>query len=153
MAHTPDQQRVLDDIRKYGCHVIHVQRAGGESPYTYTIGIGRTSDAPDVVLFGQPHATAHRLLHAYNQRIRRDERFDVGQVADGFLKGQQVAFRPVAAAHLMPLFAWNAWLHDGPGFRMLQMVYPTLEGIWPWDDMADEWIRRLQPLLDQPTLP
>lgn len=150
MAHTPDQERVLEDIRRYGCHVIHVQGTMDEPPYTYTIGIGRTADAPDAVVFGQPHATAHRLLHAYNVRIRRHERFESGQMAGGFLKGQDVALRPVHPSHHAALFGWNLWLFDGPGFRMQQMVYPSREGIWPWDDLATDWFRRWQPLLERP---
>lgn len=150
MANTPEQTRVLEDIRKYGCHVIQARAHGAEPAYAYTVGIGRTSDAPDVVVVGQPAPASHRLLHAYNLRVRRGERFELGHLADGFLKGQPVAFRPVDVSHHRPRFAWNYWLNGGPGFQMLQMVYPSREGIWPWDPMADGFLRQLQPLLEQP---
>lgn len=151
MANTPDQQRVLDDIRKYGCHAIHVQATEEEPSYTYTVGIGRIWDAADLVVIGQPHPDAHRLLHHYNRLIREGQRFETGQMLSGFLKGQQCVLREVHESHKAALFEWNTWLNDGrTTFPMLQLVYPTVEGIWPWDSLANDWLRRHQPLLSQP---
>jgi hypothetical protein len=150
LKQTPEQQRVLHDISRFGCHAIHVQAAGAQPAYTYTVGIHRTQQLPDLVVFGQPHPKAHRLLHGYNLRLRRGERFVEGQMAGGFLVLQDVALRPVHRSHHAHYFSWNLWLHDGVDFPMLQLVYPTREGVWPWDAMAGDWFRQLQPLLDQP---
>ena len=150
MEQGSDQARVLADIRKYGCHVLQVQADGAAPPFAYTLGIGRTSDSPDVAVFGQPAPAAHRLLHHYNKRVREGERFEAGQVLSGFLKGSDCVLRPVHPSHHRDFFGWNVWLHDGPGFRMLQLVYPTVEGIWPWDPMANDWLRRWQPNLELP---
>ncbi|KFN48206.1 hypothetical protein N790_06785 [Arenimonas malthae CC-JY-1] len=150
MALNADQERVLADIRKYGCHVIQVLAEGDLPPYAYSIGISRTSDSPDVCVFGLPADKSHRLLHHYNKRVREGERFESGQVLQGFIKGMDCVLRPVHESQLREHFGWNLWLHDGRPFPMLQLVYPTNEGIWPWSEMASDWLRRWQPLLEQP---
>ncbi len=150
MSLEQDRERVLADIGKYGCHAIHVQAQGELPAYTYTVGISRTSDAPDIAVFGLQHAPGHRLVHAYNVRVRRGERFAVGQMAAGFLKGQDCALRPVHPGHCAAYFEWNSWLHEGRDFPMLQLVYPSMEGIWPWDAMASAWLRQNQPMLSEP---
>ncbi|RUX71406.1 DUF4262 domain-containing protein, partial [Mesorhizobium sp. M7A.F.Ca.CA.004.08.2.1] len=33
-------------------------------------------------------------------------------------------------------------------FRVLQLIYPTVDGIWPWQAEASNWFRAWQPLLD-----
>lgn len=150
MSLEQDRERVLADIKKYGCHAIHVQADGALPAYTYTVGISRTCDAPDIAVFGLQHAPGHRLVHAYNVRVRRGERFASGQLAAGFLKDQDCALRPVHPSQCAAYFEWNGWLHDGREFPMLQLVYPSMEGIWPWDAMASAWLRQNQPLLSEP---
>ena len=81
---------------------------------------------------------------------REGERFESGQVLQGFITGMDCVLRPVHASQLREHFGWNLWLHDGRPFPMLQLVYPTNEGIWPWSEMANDWLKRWQPLLEQP---
>ena len=142
------QARILEDIRKFGCHVIQVQGNGPHPSFAYSVGIGRTSDRPDVCVFGLPAPSAHRLLHHYNKRVREGERFEAGQVLQGYIKDTDCVLRPVDPSHHEALFGFNVWLHDGPRFRMLQLVYPTVEGIWPWSELANDWLRQQQPILE-----
>lgn len=150
MAFEEEKARILADVRKYGCHVVQVLAEGDLPPFAYTVGIGRTSDSPDACLFGLPADKSHRLLHHYNKRVREGERFEAGQVLQGFLQGQDMVLRPVHPSQLAAHFGWTAWSFDHRPFTMLQLVYPTIEGIWPWDEMANDWLRRWQPLLEQP---
>ena len=70
MALSADQERVLADIRKYGCHVIQVQGNGPHPSFAYSVGIGRTSDSPDVCVFGlpAPSASTHVTPRSFNAR-------------------------------------------------------------------------------------
>lgn len=150
MAMDAQQEQLLADLGKYGCQSIHVQAEGDLPTYTYSAGVGRTSYAPDIVVFGQPHAVAHRLVHMYYKRLREGALFETDQPIAGFLRNQDCQLRSVHPSWHTILFGWNVWLHDGPSFRMRQLVYPTVEGIWPWDAQANAWLRRNQPLLSQP---
>ena len=38
-----DEQKALDDIEKYGCHIIYVMAEGEAPPFSYSIGIWRST--------------------------------------------------------------------------------------------------------------
>lgn len=144
------ERRTLSDIEQYGCHVIHVLEEDGLPPFAYSVGVEKSSGAPEVVVVGLKQPLARFIVNEYNHRVRRGERFQAGQCAAGFLEGFECRFLAVDPSHYREYFGWDLWLYKGAGFRVLQLVYPTVDGIWPWDAQADEWLRNRQPLLDRP---
>ncbi|TIR44638.1 MAG: DUF4262 domain-containing protein, partial [Mesorhizobium sp.] len=62
-------------------------------------------------------------------------------------------FGAVHPAHYPEYFGWGIWFYDGPVFRIMQLIFPTTSGVWPWDAEAGEWFCKRQPSLDQPPLP
>jgi hypothetical protein len=143
-------QKTIADVEQYGCHVIHVMEEGDLPPFAYSVGIEKTSQAPELVVIGLKQPLAHSIINEYNRRVREGERFQAGQTVSGFLGGFDCQLRSVDSSHYREHFGWNLRFYNGAGFRVLQLVYPTVEGIWPWDADATEWFRRRQPLLDVP---
>ncbi len=146
------EQKALADIDKYGCHVIHVAAEDELPPFSYSVGIERSSGAPEVVVVGLEQPIAHFVVNEYNRRIQEGEVFTAGHTYGDFLEGFLVGFEQVEESFYPEYFGWNLWLYDGPSFRVLQMVYPTTSGIWPWNASAD--FREWQPILTRrPALP
>ena len=140
-------EKALADIEQYGCHVIHVHEEGDLPPFSYSVGIQQSSGAPEVVVIGLKEPISHYAVNEYNRRVRSGERFYPGQFYSGFLEGFDVQFVVVDRAHYEEYFGWNRWLYDGNEFDVLQMVYPSTDGVWPWGAAASSWFRTRQPLL------
>jgi hypothetical protein len=102
-----------------------------------------------VVVIGLKREMAHFVVNEYNHRVRAGERFLPGQRYAGFLEGFDVQFEVVAKKHFRNYFGWGRWLYKGDHFEVLQIVYPTTTGVWPWDDAADDWFRARQPRLSE----
>jgi hypothetical protein len=66
---------------------------------------------------------------------------------EGFLEGFKVQFEAVASERFDEYFGWNKWLYRGKNFEVLQIIYPTTDGVWPWEPAASEWFRQRQPIL------
>jgi hypothetical protein len=91
------------------------------------------------------------IINEYCRRVRGGERFRVGERASGFLGGGfDCQFGAVHPDHYPDYFGWDIWFYDGPDFRIVQLIFPSTSGVWPWDAEADEWFRKRQPLLDTP---
>lgn len=146
----PDEEKALADIEKYGCHIIHVMAEGEAAPFSYSIGIWRSTGAPELVEVGLKPPIAQFAINEYNRRVRSGERFEDGQFAGGFLEGFDCLFREVDRAHYRDYLGWARWLYRGNDFPTLQLVYPTTSGVWPWQPEASEWFRRWQTLLVPP---
>lgn len=141
------EQKALEDIERYGCHILHVMEEGELPPFSYTAGIQRTSSAPELIVVGLKQPMAQFVLNEYNRRVREGERFSDGQLSSGFLDGFDCLFREVDRANYREYLGWDIWLYDGESFDALQLVYPNTRGVWPWQPEADQWFKCWQPIL------
>lgn len=142
--------RVLHDIETYGCHVVHVLEDEEHPPFSYSVGIGKMSKQPEVIVVGLARDLAHFVVNEYNARVRAGETFAAGKRYDGFLDGHAVEFEIVDPRHYHAYLGWNQWLYEGDGFDALQIVYPSTDGEWPWDDEVAESFAEQQPLITAP---
>jgi len=142
-------QKALDDIEQYGCHVINVMEGDDEPSFTYSIGINKKQKKPDVVILGLKNELAHSITNNYKNRLLDGEIFEPGNYYSGFLGDFDVCFVKVSRKHFKEYFGWGLWLHNGDNFEMLQMVWPTTEGVWPWDENKSEFYNWAQPILNE----
>lgn len=132
------EQKALDDIERHGCHVLHVLEGDGHPEFTYSIGIEKHSGHPDVIVVGFKREIGFWVVNEYNRRVLAGETFEVDRPYAGFLEGFDVMFKEVEKVHYKEYVGWGRWLHGGNDFRVLQLVYPSTSGIWPWDENAPE---------------
>jgi hypothetical protein len=132
----PEEQRALQDIDQFGCQVQHVLEEGDLPPFSYSIGITKTSGKPELVVVGLKQAIAHFVINDYNKRVQAGETFEIGNFYGGFLEGFDCTFEPVSKTHFEEYFGWARWLYGGNDFEVLQLVYPTTSGVWPWSPDA-----------------
>lgn len=142
------EKKCLDDIEKYGCHAIHVLAEGDLPPFSYSVGVERTTQCPEVIIIGLRRGLAQFMINEYCARARAGEAFCAGQRAEGFLEGFDCEFREVSTSHYQAYVGWNMWLYGGPKFRLLQLVYPSTQGVWPWAEDGEVAFRAWQPLLE-----
>ena len=142
------ERNIHKNIEEYGCSVTSVADPdGNEPPFSYSIGIAKTALAPELIVVGLKPEMGHWLVNEYNRRVKSGERFVPGVLYLGFLQGFAVQFSPVAREHREGYMRSATWLHQGPEFEALQLIWPSTSGVWPWDPEADVWLRDNQPLL------
>jgi hypothetical protein len=142
-----ERREVMRDIRKYGCQVIHVLEDEKNPPFSYSVGIRESSQAPELIVIGLRQEMAHFVVNEYNRRIRTGEEFATGQEYEGFLNEFPVLFEKVLKKHRDKYLRWDLWFYRGKPFDALQLIYPTTKGIWPWEKRSSKWFRGYQPLL------
>jgi Domain of unknown function (DUF4262) len=142
-----NERKALANIEQYGCHIIYVMAENDLPPFAYTIGIQRTSKAPELMVIGLKQPIAHFILNEYNRRVQKGEKFSEDQMYSGFLEGFECTFKKVDRTHYPEYLGWSLWLYDREEFDTLQIVYPNTSGIWPWQNEASTWFKSWQPLL------
>lgn len=142
-------RKALSDIKTYGCHVINVMEGEGLPAFTYSIGINKQQNQADVVIIGLESPLAHAMVNDYKNRLLSGEVFESGKFYADFIDNFDVCFLPVAKQHYQEYFAWGLWLHDGDDFEVMQMIWPTSKGLWPWDNNNSEYYQWVQPLLNE----
>src|SRR5690606_20073842 len=142
------ERNILRHIEEHGCSVTSVfDPDENDPPFSYSIGISKSSGAPEIIIVGLSSKLAHWMVNEYNRRCQAGERFQPGVLYLGFLEGFAVQFGQVAREHRAEYMRSACWLHGGPEFEAVQLIWPTTSGVWPWESEASEWFRANQPLL------
>lgn len=139
----------LEIIRKFGWHVMQVSNAIGEEgpTFSYSTGIFEAFGAPEVIVFGLSKELEKSLINQYGDEIKSQGRLiDTGKRQGGFLEGFDVAFIEANDFARKEFCCWADWYYERKPFPLLQLIYPTTSGVWPWEERASEEFRAAQPL-------
>ena len=147
------EDKCLADIEQYGLHVMKVLGDAEWPEFTYSVGFYHTFQLSEIIILGLRSDLAHWILNELADRARRGERFQVGDTLEGLLEGFPVQLRSLRDEHVEPHFGWARWFYDGQQFPVLQLVWPTTSGVWPWNPEASEEFRLKQPLLESADVP
>ncbi|WP_085317559.1 DUF4262 domain-containing protein [Derxia lacustris] len=153
MSISPEQrhendERVKRDIEKFGCHVVGVfGKTSDEPDFAYSIGIQQTTGSPEAIVVGLSVKLGHVLIMKYLDQVQSGKIFSRGSPYHGFLEGCSVYFEPVEKEALAEYtFGCERYYRNRP-FNIVQIVYPTPSGVWPWEETASAQFVRLQPML------
>ena len=70
------ERNILQHIEDHGCSVTSVfDPDGKEPPFSYSIGIARSSGAPEIIVVGLNAKLAHWMVNEYSRRCQAGERF------------------------------------------------------------------------------
>jgi hypothetical protein len=140
-------RRTRDDIAKYGCTVMHVMEQGELPPFAYSVGVSQETGAPEIVVIGLKQPLAHSIVNEYNHRVRSGERFEGGKSYSGFIEGFEVFVEEVAMSAYDDYFGQAIDFYGGRDFKVVQIIYPTTKGVWPWAENAPKSFQDRQPIL------
>jgi hypothetical protein len=143
-----NDKRVARDIKQYGCHVVNVFDPRGRLPFfSYSIGIQDSSDAPDVIVIGLRPELGGFLVNEYNRQVRKGKRFQRGRRYKGFLVGFPVYFEPARMERVRRYAYGCARYYDGRHYSVVQLIFPSTKGVWPWNKSASKGFVKNQPML------
>lgn len=127
-------RKLLADVEEYGWHCLHVH-GEGELPYwTFSIGVFRTWQHPELVVFGIRDTVAHDLLTDLVERVKRGESFRHGREHDDVLEGFSCRFLRVDPQWYSAFLGYAQWFYEAEdGFPVLQLVWPDKQHRYPWE--------------------
>ncbi|MEZ9300514.1 DUF4262 domain-containing protein [Vibrio splendidus] len=144
-----NNQKALNNIEEFGCHVLSIMEDEQGPEFTYSIGIKQKQDKADLIVVGLKAELAHPIVNDYKDRLLAGESFETGKFYSDFLGNFDVCFVEVDKSHYEEYLGWGLWLNDGDDFKVLQLVWPTTDGVWPWDSQKSDYYTWAQPILNQ----
>jgi hypothetical protein len=147
--HEALRQEIRENIRKHGFHITGVMAnpEKWEPPFTYTTGLEDNYGHAEIVVYGIDPRTAAGILHTAVDRIKSKTAFTPGVRYEGILKGFACAFVEVPDVTARSTFLAAYPYQVTERVRVLQLVWPDINGLFPWEEGFDATFRRLQPIL------
>ncbi|WP_158889789.1 DUF4262 domain-containing protein [Amycolatopsis anabasis] len=149
----PEDQQLLDWIveqaEKRGNAVINVSSDANGSGYCFTACAWAQHQVPEAVVIGLPEEVGPVLLDAYVDRAATGQKFEFGKLYEDFFEGVPVTFERVAKGHYPEFFGSAFLVYPDGDFPAVQIIVPTPEGEWPWQEDAPEGFAEWQPILTE----
>jgi hypothetical protein len=146
-----NDQKIIDDIAGYGWHLISVVEDETSPPFTYSVGMMKTLDHPEILMIGLPHETMRTIINAMGDDIRAGRRFTTTGLYEGYLVGYACKCGPIASRHHPQYLGYAMWhrRHVGqPGtLSAIQCLWPDKQGRFPDESDCHPYISHRQPLL------
>lgn len=153
---TDEQQEGVEDplfetarrhIADHGYHLTYVFGDATDMPFCYSAGLWRTWNHPELIVFGLNGDDSTAVLTALAAEIRDGRTFEDGQIDDETFN-RRIAFVAVTDnGYEKAEIPITVMYYEGWAFRMLQVVTPDDEGLFPWEPGCDPAVTAGQPLL------
>lgn len=156
-ALTPELQQLRESLiaeaDTRGNAVVSVAPDERGAGFSFTAGAYRKYGIPEAVVIGLPQHLGPVLLDAYVDRAANGERFEPGVLYEDFFEGVPLTFEHVARPHY-PTYLGSAFvLYPDGNFPAVQIIVPTPDGHWPWQESAPEGFAQWQPVLTESGVP
>jgi hypothetical protein len=141
-------RKLIDDIESFGVHILHIFDPEGVDPeYSYSVGLWHTQNHPEVLIYGLKSDLRQSVINYIKNEIKLGGSFRDGESAEGVLQGFTVYFQALPLHHYKKHLGWAKWFYGGNDFPVVQMLWPTTSGVYPWDETASESLLAMQPVL------
>jgi Domain of unknown function (DUF4262) len=142
------EQQILADVDTEGIHIEIVKPEKKGSPaWAYSIGLQKTMQQPDIIIFGLRPVTMQQLIGNAAERMREGVAYDDGLEDEELLQGYTCVFKSVREIWYDVTVKHARWFYGGSNFPLLQLYWPDRNGKFPWDPKCQPEVRSLQPLL------
>jgi hypothetical protein len=146
-------ETVSRDISDRGYHFIFVGAGDGDPPFSYSVGLSKTWQHPELLIVGLNMDDSETILTTFVSLIRQGHRYAHGDI-DRSQFNSPIAFVEIPSDVddsdvLSDRFAVARALYDDVKFDALQVVTPDDNGRFPWEAACDQNVVSRQPLLGQ----
>jgi hypothetical protein len=139
--------KLLNDIKQYGWHVIKVMEDDKGPGFAYSIGLFKTYNHPEILIVGLNLDLAHTLINNIGEDIKNGKIFRADEFYNDILERYKCLMISVSQENYPDYVGYGHWYYKNYDFPLLQCIYPTIKGIYPWENDWPENIKDLQPIL------
>lgn len=148
-ASDPADQRLLDDVARYGWHCMHIMGEGDHQPFSYTVGLFQTYAHPELIIYGLRREVAHAVFSTIADAAAQGRPIDLNLPTEDLLEGYSCVFVEVPESNYRDHVGFALWYYEGNAFPVVQVVWPSRNQLFPWHPDATDAFRRAQPVLGQ----
>jgi hypothetical protein len=145
------EEKVISDVKKNGLSIMHVLGDEEYPRFSYSIGLFENYLHPEILIIGLKHDLAQILINNMAHDIKHGKVFTAKEYHEDVLDNFLCYFDVVPKSEYKDHVGWAIWFYEGTDFPLIQCVYPTVEGKFPWDkDFPKDAEFFCQMLIDPP---
>lgn len=139
--------KVSEDIKEYGWHVIKVLEDESGPGFGYSIGLFETFRHPEVAIIGLTPELTHDLINIIGELVRENKPLISSTFRSEILDNFDCYIIDVDENYYDEYFGQAINYYGNKQFPVMQCIYPTVKGIYPWQSEWPVEIKDIQPIL------
>ncbi len=152
MIYSEQDQKILDNVDEYGCHVSLVFDDKEEKPdFAFSTGFLKTFNQPDVIIYGLRRDLMHNMINEISNQCKEGLVLRENLKIENLLEGFACITKRVHPSHFDEHFGTAIWYYHEIKREFIdvyQIFWPGAQsGQFPWEDDCDPAIIEMQPLL------
>lgn len=144
---TEGDKKLLEDIEKFGWHVLKVSEDDQGPGFCFSVGLFKTFKHPEIFIIGLKADLAHVLINNIGEEIRRGMNYKSGVFYPEIIDGFDCLMIEISQKYYNEYLGYANWYYKDKEFPVLQCIYPTVKGAFPWQKEWPKEIKDLQPIL------
>jgi hypothetical protein len=147
------ERTVLRNVEQFGWHCTCISPSEGDkdtSRFSYTVGLYETFGASELIIFGLEDNTAHSIFNNYAKKLVDGKPFPLNEPTSDLIENYPCVFLPVPRLRYNDFVYSALWFYAEVGFPLHQVVWPNVQGQFPWHPSATQSFRSVQPILSEP---
>ena len=146
---TEGDKKLISDIKEYGWHIVKIMEEGEYPRFAYSVGLYESFEHPEIIIIGLKFELLHLLINNIGEDIRGGKKYESGEFYPDILDNFECLMLEMKAEHYREYLGYANWFYKrkNKSFPALQCIYPTVRGIYPWEDNCPKEIKNLQPIL------
>jgi hypothetical protein len=134
-------------VARRGWSVVSVPGEGPRPAYAFTVGLWHSFAHAEASVFGRDEDEMVDWLNTVGRAVKRGRVLLPDRLGDDVLGEVEIFPRPALASWHRHLFGAALAFYRGQPVPMLQLVWPDLDGVLPWERGCDEECLTAQPRL------
>jgi len=150
----PQEQKCLDDVARFGCHILKVFDDKGEAEsFAYSVGFPVSVEQPEVLVYGLPPELMASMIRQVRQQCSEGLVLADGARIGNLLEGHDCIARSCRSRKAIEEhLGWAIWYHRTQRSEEVnefyQIVWPgAVNGLFPWGPGASPDVIDAQPAL------
>jgi hypothetical protein len=131
------EQNFVEKIRTYGWFGMHVGGDEAGPRFSYTTGFWLKFAFPEIIVFGLRREVAQDTFWYMYRELEAGKLFEIGIRESNIFQNVPAVLLPVSAQHYRAHLGWSRWFYGHDEFQCLQLVYPDVNGQFPWEGVPD----------------
>ncbi len=137
------------NVEKYGLEVMGVFGTDYFPTFSYTIGLTKTYNHPEIICFSLSIETAHIILNDVAKIIKAGNKIEIGIDYTNLFVKSSSQFIAVDESNLDEYFGQAFKYYQNKKFNAIQLVWTDTKNKLPWETGFEERFNFKQPLLDR----
>ena len=151
-TYSDPEKKISNDVKQYGFHIAFVPEDEYLPGFAYTIGLKKTYNHPEIILFGLNQELLSAILNGIGEEIKKGKKYNLNTDYENIISNYPVRFIEIKKEHYQDYLGYAGWFYNNTfDFPAYQLVWTDKENNYPWDDEFNENWKFKQPILDRNT--